>query len=115
MNAMQAIEMTYTDRCSVYRVVEVEKPSGETITERKTIYDSIKCALSKKDAYPADQTNTVNKVQFVMKLFLNPMFTILPGDEIHVESFGATYKTIAGMPRPYDSHQEIALEVKENA
>lgn len=67
-----------------------------------------------KTANPTAQSDSVNSVAQIIKLFLPTDYSISPGSKIVVTQNGVTteYKN-AGKPFIYDSHQEIEVELFE--
>ena len=61
---------------------------------------------------PTAQSDSVNAVAQIIKLFLPPDYSISPGSKLVVTQNGVTteYKN-TGQPFIYDSHQEIELEL----
>ncbi|MGX4583362.1 DUF6093 family protein [Paenibacillus chitinolyticus] len=118
-----AIEQHYTDRCTISRVQEREKPSGETVQEFGPLYTDQPCRLSQKALAVNDQTEAQNNIAYETKLFIAPELGIMQGDKIEIvrglespEGWKAiapakTYES--GEPFFYPTHQEAILQRKE--
>lgn len=107
------IETTYLDHVSVYRMTHTETEWGEDIHSRELVYENIQCAVSfsglnDRNKAPFVYIDMVTaKMEYHNKLFYNPRYEILPGDEIvHIES-GREY--LAGENATYNSHKELVM------
>lgn len=103
----RAIEMTYEDTCEVIRTVEKEE-GYITKKEEQTVYTAVPCALSAGNS-PTRQTETVNNIEYDVKIFLAPELEIKSGDKIIVDRLGKRrmeYKNV-GEPASYETHQEV--------
>lgn len=103
----KAIEMTYDDTCEVIR--SIEKEIGYiTKQEEQTVYTAVPCALSTGNS-STRQTETVNNIEYDVKIFLAPEIEIKAGDKIVVDRLGKRkikYKNV-GEPAIYETHQEL--------
>lgn len=107
------IESTYCHTINVYRVVDTVDQWGETRQTREKVLSDIKCAVSYTNPNDRNKAPMIfagaegNRMEFHFKLYLNPKYTILAGDEIEHIQTGQKY--LAGMPMKYPSHQELAI------
>ncbi|SEG70265.1 ABC transporter ATP-binding protein [Paenibacillus sp. UNC499MF] len=108
----RAIEQHYTDRCTISRVIELEKPSGETVQDFSPAYLDQPCQLSQKALAVNDQTEAQNNIAYETKLFIAPELTILQGDEVTVKHVERELTFVAGEPYLYPTHQEVVLQRK---
>lgn len=108
----RAIEKLYEDTCTIRRMMDVTKPSGETKQEEKDVYSDKACKLSQKALASNNQTESTNNIAYETKLFIAPELEILQGDTIVVTNhIGRTQSYAAGEPfPPYPTHQEISLQ-----
>lgn len=104
------IESTYTDTCNIYSFEKQLK--GSISTNVKVLkYEDIKCALSQKDLKSTEQTESQNKIEYQIKLFISPDIQITPGSHIEVKHCERLYNFIqASEPFVYPTHQEIILK-----
>ncbi|WP_254777654.1 ABC transporter ATP-binding protein [Paenibacillus naphthalenovorans] len=111
----KAIERMYTDRATISRHIEIQKPSGETVLTPDPIpvYTDQPCYLSQTGFAKNDQTEAQNDIQYEAKLFIAPELIIQQGDIVAVTrgSTGRIWVYTAGEPfPPYSTHQEISLQ-----
>lgn len=89
-----------------------DKDPVTKITKQKedTVVSNEPCRLSYKDIRNGDQTDTVNNITTIIKLFLDPSINVKAGSTIVVTQEGRTrtYKA-SGNPAVYRTHQEIVL------
>lgn len=104
------IESTYTDICNIYSFEKQLK--GSISTNIKILkYENIKCALSQKDLKSTNQTESQNKIDYQIKLFISPDIQIAAGSHIEVKHCGRLYDFVqASEPFVYPTHQEIILK-----
>lgn len=108
-----AIESTYFHRANVYRTEDVVDEWGETVQTRVLVYENIPCAISFTNPNDRNKAPIVfsgvetNKLEYHHKLYLNPRYTILGGDEVESLQSGIIY--LVGEPMVYPSHQEVAM------
>ena len=115
---MEAIESTYFDTCSVWRMTNVLQANGAYKQQRTQVYTAVPCALSigtrpalntiTKGSYDYDEV--VNQIQTQDKLYLNPSYIVNQGDEVIVSHQGRSITATAGLPFAYDSHQMLIVE-----
>ncbi|WP_038289801.1 hypothetical protein [Acetivibrio straminisolvens] len=118
-----AIEMTYEDTCTIYRMAEVTGSNKITKMERVPVAENVICSLSSMQIRPSEQTAAQNDVEYTVKLFLGPEINVLPGDQIDVKRFGRVnpasgtvlkYES-TGQPMVYATHQEIMVKGRDIA
>lgn len=113
----KAIEMTYTDTCTVTQSEKYKKVNKTTSFRDVTVYTDEPCRLSFRTVNSATGTGTVTKIAQTVTLFISPDIDIKAGSKITVTHDGRTtdYKR-SGFPAVYKTHQEIPLELyDENA
>jgi len=106
---IEPIELTYTDRCSIWREVEKTDEYDETSFKETLIAENIRCALSKKNLANIFAKDNAASLEYDMVLFCNPAVDIQPSDVVKVTRFGWEQKFKAGQSSLYDSHQEVGL------
>ncbi|AFL99518.1 hypothetical protein Desde_1086 [Desulfitobacterium dehalogenans ATCC 51507] len=111
----RAVERLYEDKCTISRMVDVVKPSGEKRKELQAVYTDQSCKLSQKALASNGQTETANNIAYETKLFIAPEMEIRQGDTIEVTRYGRMLKFIAGEPFVYGSHQEVSMQRKGKA
>ena len=111
----RAIEKLYEDTCTIRRMMDVTKPSGETKQEEKDVYTDKACKLSQKALASNNQTESTNDIAYESKLSIAPELEILQGDTLVVTHCSRTMLFAAGEPFVYGSHQEISLQRKGRA
>lgn len=112
MNARQAIERLYSDKCTV-TVRKSKKNPATKVTEfdEVTLLDDEPCRVSFSTVAQASK-DIVSAVTQVTKLFISPDIKIPPGSKIEVTRQGSTVAYCrSGEPAVYSSHQEIVLEL----
>ena len=109
----RAIESLYKGKCTVYQYDSVTDP----LTKRTSLSEVVSCVdqpcrlsySTKGGAIPSD---TVSKVNQVIKLFIAPEIDIKAGAKIVVTQNNVIKTYIAsGEPSFYSNHQEITLTV----
>ena len=108
----RAFEKMYTYKCTVYEYQKVMKSDHSTGFEEIKVLENQPCKLSFKSISHSNETENVNKVSQVIKVFLSPEIEIKPGSKLVITQNGVTneYKN-SGQPAIYLSHQEIVLEL----
>ena len=118
-----ALEMTYEDTCTIYRMEEVTGSNKITKAERVPVAENVICSLSSMQIRPSEQTAAQNDIEYTVKLFLGPEINIRPGDQIDVKRFGRVnpasetvlkYES-TGQPMIYATHQEIMVKGRDIA
>ena len=113
MTDIEILESTYFDRCTINRKEKVKNTNtGVTETVEKTIYENVKCALSKNDVQSM-QVDGMGKLSYSHLLFLNPNINLQEGDTVEVASMGKISIYLASKPFYYSSHSETLLNYKE--
>lgn len=115
--ARKAVERLYDCTCNISGGKEkVKDPiTKETKLVPKIKYEDVPCRVSKQSLSKNNQTDTVNKVVYELKLFVAPEVEIHQGDIIEVNKFGVVTKYIAGEGFPYNTHQEVILSKEDKA
>lgn len=67
-----ALEMTYEDTCTIYRMEEVTGSNKITKAERVPVAENVICSLSSMQIRPSEQTAAQNDIEYTVKLFLGP-------------------------------------------
>ena len=115
MTDIEILESTYFDRCTIKRKEKIKNTNtGVTETVEKTIYENVKCALSKNDVQSM-QVDGMGKLSYSHLLFLNPNINLQEGDTVEVASMGKISICLASKPFYYTSHSETYLTYKERA
>ena len=74
------------------------------------------CHLSFESITAAIQTETAATISQAVKVFVSPDVTIKAGSKLKITQNGVTTEyTSSGVPAVYPTHQEIMLELSENA
>ena len=113
MTDIEILESTYFDRCTIKRKEKIKNTNtGVTETVETTIYENVKCALSKNDVQSM-QVDGMGKLSYSHLLFLNPNINLQEGDTVEVASMGKISIYLASKPFYYSSHSETLLNYKE--
>lgn len=116
MSIRGAIESLYTGRCEV-TVFEDYEEKYITKHREKVICTDVPCRLSYGKSLTQSPTagdGVVPAIRQTITLFINPDINIPAGSLIKVTQNGRTEKyCMSGNPKMYSTHQEIALEIKE--
>ena len=102
---------TYDDRCSVYRTGKTILASGETVQERRLIYELLPCSLSRPGGGKRRRESPVPKADIDYTLFVRPEVDILAGDTLEVRQLGRTIVVQAGRAAYYPSHNEVPVTI----
>ncbi|HDK7179215.1 TPA: hypothetical protein PTW06_000977 [Clostridium botulinum] len=117
--ARKAIESLYDCTCNIYKYEKYKDPvTKETKTGINPIpkYEKQSCKVSKQSLSKNNQTDTVNKVLYEIKLFIAPELEIKQGDIIEVTNvLDVKTKYKAGEGFPYYTHQEVILNKEDKA
>lgn len=108
------IESLYKGLCTITGYQKVENPLTKiTSLEPHEVATDQKCRVSYQKFPQAEQSESVNALTQVVKLFISPDITIEPGSKITVIQNGITetYKS-SGKPAVYENHQEVVLELE---
>lgn len=115
--ARKAIESTYTGLLTVTEYQAVKDPVTHiTKNQKVVVLENQPCKLSFETITTAIQTETAAIISQAVKLFVSPDVTIKAGSMITVTQNGVTTEyTSSGVPAIYPTHQEIMLELSDNA
>ncbi|ABX43319.1 hypothetical protein [Lachnoclostridium phytofermentans] len=111
--ARKAIEILYDSTCTVIEYRKEKDPVTKVTSNQEVIIHLDKsCRLSYSSKNKANQTDTANAVEQVIKVFIAPELDIKAGSKLVISSKGrmVEYKN-SGVPAVYDTHQEIILEL----
>lgn len=115
--ARKAIESTYTGLLTVTEYQAVKDPVTHiTKNQKVVVLENQPCKMSFETITTAIQTETAAIISQAVKLFVSPDVTIKAGSMITVTQNGVTTEyTSSGVPAIYPTHQEIMLELSDNA
>lgn len=115
--ARKAIESTYTGLLTVTEYQAVKDPVTHiTKNQKVVVLENQPCKLSFETIKTAIQTEAAAIISQAVKLFVSPDVTIKAGSMITVTQNGVTTEyTSSGVPAIYPTHQEIMLELSDNA
>lgn len=115
--ARKAIESTYTGLLTVTEYQAVKDPVTHiTKNQKVVVLENQPCKLSFETIKTAIQTEAAAVISQAVKLFVSPDVTIKAGSMITVTQNGVTTEyTSSGVPAIYPTHQEIMLELSDNA
>lgn len=113
----KATEMFYEHTCTIKEFQSVKDPvTKQTKKQEIVVLENQPCRLSYSSVKSANQSESNATVQQVIKLFIAPEIIVKEGSRIFIEHEGRTTEfKHSGKPAIYPSHQEITLEVKDNA
>jgi len=108
----QAIEMTYTGKCTITEHQKVLKPNKSTGFQDAVVLVDQPCKLSFSKITNTSQSETAAMVVQTAKVLIAPEIQIKPGSKLTITQNGITteYKN-SGEPAPFNTHQEIVLEL----
>lgn len=116
--ARKAIESLYDCTCNITGGKErIKDPvTKETKLIPKIKYEKQSCKVSKQSLSKNNQSDTINNINYELKLFIAPEVEIKQGDEIEVTNvLGVKTKYKAGEGFPYYTHQEVILNREDKA
>lgn len=115
--ARKAIEITYMGLLTVTEYQAVKDPVTHiTKNQKVVVLENQPCKLSFETIKTAIQTEAAAVISQAVKLFVSPDVTIKAGSMITVTQNGVTTEyTSSGVPAIYPTHQEIMLELSDNA
>lgn len=115
--ARKAIEGTYTGLLTITEYQAVTDPVTHiTHNEKVVVLENQPCKLSFETITTAIQTETAATISQAVKLFVSPDVTIKAGSMLAITQNGVTTEyTSSGVPAVYPTHQEIMLELSDNA
>jgi len=108
----QAIEMTYTGKCTITEHKKVTKTNKSTGFEDDDVLIDQACKLSFEKVTNNNQGETAAMLVQTAKVLIAPEIQIKPGSKLVITQNGITteYKS-SGEPARYATHQEIVLEL----
>ncbi|WP_392462356.1 hypothetical protein [Streptococcus parasuis] len=108
----QAIEMTYTGKCTITEHQKVTKENKSTGFQDKDVLTDQACKLSFEKVTNNNQGETAAMLVQTAKVLIAPEIQIKPGSKLTITQNGITteYKS-SGEPARYATHQEIVLEL----
>lgn len=107
------MELLYEHTCTVVEYVKVKDPVSKiTSMKEVSVLENQPCKLSFSTSKASEQSESVNKVSQVIKLFISPEVKIKEGAKIVISHNGkvSEYKN-SGVPSVFFTHQEIVLEL----
>lgn len=117
MTERQALESTYWDRYSVWRVSESKNPENRQTEQRDSLLcENLPCALSKGKSGEHGMSDSRGVTSSSYTLFCAPETPIVPGDRIAVRTAGGWELTLwAGEGFIYaSSHAEVPLSAQKS-
>lgn len=114
MTERGAIERTYWDRCSVYRMQQrKDEETRQTIQSERQIKEGIPCALSQSRSGVHEMADFHGRVKSSHTLFCAPETPVIAGDRLEIHtSAGQQFTLWAGDGFHYPSHAEIPLSTE---
>ena len=117
MTEADILEMTYSDKCTVYRPTKEVKPNGESIfkkgLEGKVVYENISCALSSPNGGKLQQSKTTATTATDYILFVRPEVDIQPNDTVSVTRLGKLFVLTAGLADRQPSHNNVPMKLQK--
>jgi len=113
VNTKKYLEKLWTGVCSVYEYKQsIDEDTKITSSTEIKVLDNLPCRLSIKLILAANQTESINIPQKIIKLVLAQNYAIKTGSKIVVTQNGITeaFKS-SGVAAIYSAHQEIILEL----
>jgi hypothetical protein len=109
--ASKVVESLYDSSCTIIREGDKHKDpvTKESKNRKITICENQSCRVSRQSLSKNNQTDTVNKISYEIKLFIAPELEIKQGDIVEVINKGVSTKYTAGEGFPYNTHQEVIL------
>ncbi|CAI3573512.1 hypothetical protein [Clostridium neonatale] len=113
----KAIESQYEHTCTIKEYKSVKDPVTKVTSKKDVVVlENQHCRLSYESVKQANQTEANATVQQVIKLFIAPEIEVKEGSKIFITHEGRTTEfKHSGKPAIYSSHQEIVLELVDNA
>lgn len=113
----KSLEKLYTDSCNIYEYKKVKDPKTKRTTFKNVlVYEDVKCRISFKNITSTVPTEKEAMTKQVTILFINPELNIKPNSIIEVERENRILKyQNSGTPAIYRTHQEIVLNLYEEA
>lgn len=114
--ARKGIEMLYDCTCQIEELQSSESPeTGITEQTWKVILSQQPCKRSIENVEAADKDNNVAIVSQVIRLFMAPEITVLPGSRITVTDKRGSIEIYesSGKSAVLTNHQEIILKTRD--
>ena len=112
----KALESLYKGFCTISNKQEVtDEQTHQTRFTDVIVVENQPCRLSFSTITAATPGTGATTLKEVVKLFIAPEITVLPGSKITVTQNGMTtlYKS-SGKPATHSNHQEIILELDDD-
>lgn len=119
------LSLIYDDRMDVYRHTSELNEDGttETLLEPKKVLEGVPCRLSFSNMtdYPNDLKVDSNPILMTPTIHCHPDVKLLPGDYAVVTRFfdsgeeAMVYKGLLAQPNWFSNHQEVRINIEENA
>lgn len=105
------IEKNYRGKCTIIEKQKITKADHSTGFSDVTICENAPCKISFENITSSNETDSVNSISQIIKLFISPDLTIKPGSQVIVnqDNLHFTYQS-TGIPAVYPTHQEILLK-----
>ena len=115
--ARKAIESTYEGVMTVSEYKQYTDPVTHiTRMQWVVVLEDQPCNLSFEKVTTAIQTEAAATISQAVKVFVSPDVTIKAGSKLKITQNGVTTEyTSSGVPAVYATHQEIMLELSDNA
>lgn len=116
MVAKKNFEKLYDCKCDIVEYQEIQKPNKSTGFGEVKVKEQIPCKISYERISTINIVDdNANKKTLSTKLFISPDIEIKTGSKIIVTNSLGQIKEYqsSGEPAPYDTHQEIMLELFE--
>lgn len=108
----QAIEMTYTGKCTITEQLKVQKANKSTGFQDNDVLVDQPCKLSFSRLSNANQGETATSIGQTTKVLIAPEIHVKPGSKLTITQNGVTTEySKSGEPAIYSTHQEIVLEL----
>jgi len=114
MTEAQILAKTYQDRLTVKRKRQIEKKSGESTFEEVTVYENIRCALSRSGSGSPQKDGNKRVIDQEMTIFAGPEILMKDMDSATVETpAGQIFKGHTGRTFAYaGSHGETVFKIE---
>ncbi|WFD12213.1 hypothetical protein [Tepidibacter hydrothermalis] len=108
----QAIEMTYTGKCTISEYQKVQKANKSTGFQEVPVITDQPCKLSFSKVASTSQGETAAMVVQTAKVLIAPEIQIKPGSKLTITQNGVTTEySNSGEPALFNTHQEVVLEL----
>ena len=111
VRARKLIEKSYRGTCTIAEKRKITKADHSTGFEDVIICENTPCRLSFESKIASNETDSVNTISQIIKLFISPDIIVAPGSRVVVsqDNLQFAYKS-TGIPAIYPTHQEIILK-----